>query len=314
MKKLFSKLLFGTTNLILVPFFAISCIEQQEKFSYNHAQKYYKIEDFLKNPFEDLQNSESEYAKDIAKFLDRKYVWTEEDKQKFKNDILPDKTYFEIANASIEKWTDGDTATLKSLDSDKLPQNFSARLESIDTPEVGRRNASGNYEKTDGLEGKYAQKAKEFAEKILPKNSLVYFVFPKTGPARSYDRYVGSIYFGHNGFFKSYGVEVVKAGLAVPTLQKGLAGINDQTTIYSYVSIKQAAAVENSVNKKFGIYENLKDTKFESITNAIESIYKTRGVASIGDFLVLGDKNKDKNVFEWYEFGLEQKRDRKTGS
>ncbi|MXR06166.1 thermonuclease family protein [Mesomycoplasma flocculare] len=311
MKKIFQKLFLGTLNIIIVAFFAISCIVENHKFSYTEAQKYYKIEDFSKNPFEDLQNPQSQYAQNIRKFLDPKYQWKDEEKIKFKNEILPDKTYFEIISAQVEKWTDGDTVTLKALNSDKLPPIFNARLESIDTPEVGKKDGQGNYQKTKGLEGEYAQKAKNFAEKILPNKSIISFLFPKTGAARSYDRYVGSIYFGHDGFFKNYAVEIVKAGLAIPILQSGLAAINNESSIYSYVSIKQAAALENSINKKFGFYENLKDTKFVTITNMIKSVYKARGVGAIDNFLVLGDINKDKNVFDWYEFGLEQKRKQK---
>ncbi|MBG0730894.1 thermonuclease family protein [Mycoplasma sp. 'Moose RK'] len=299
------KLFFSLTLLTSVPFFTISCLEKTStSFNFTNAQKYYQIETFSKNPFDDLNNSQSEYAKNVAKFLDEKYKWTEKDKQKFKNDVLPNSEFFAIVPAKIENWTDGDTVQINPLKTDLLPKSFSVRLESIDTPEIGSF-VGGKYRKTVGLEKKYADQAKQFAEKILPKNTKILFVFTKPKPAQSYSRLVGNIYFGHDNFYKNYNVEVIKAGLAVPTLQLGLAGVTNKTAIYHYSSIKQAAALENSINHKFGIYQELQGAEFISITNVLDMVYKTRGITNIADFLVL-ETNRDKNVFDYYEFYLKQ--------
>ncbi|WP_341513562.1 hypothetical protein [Mesomycoplasma ovipneumoniae] len=313
MKRKFLKLFFTSINFTFIPFFIAACTTNQGTQGYFQAQKYYKIEDFSQNPELDLKNQDSQYAKDIAKFLNPNYSWTEEDKLKFKDDTLPDSKFFNLQKVQIQKWTDGDTATLKSVGEVLIEPVFNVRIESIDTPEVGT-SQSGTYKKTEGLEAEYAGRATRFAEKMLPKGTEVYFVYPKTGPARSFNRYVGSLFFGHNGFYKSYGVEIIKAGLAVPTLQSGFSGITNQATIYYYNSIKQAAAVENSINKKFGIYEKLKDSNISSVNENLESIYKTRGLAKISDFLVLGEENKDNNVVDWYEFRLENSKDTKSGN
>ncbi|WP_341515981.1 hypothetical protein [Mesomycoplasma ovipneumoniae] len=313
MKRNFLKLFFASINFTFIPFFIAACTTNQDAQGYFQAQKYYKIEDFGLDPELDLHDKESQYAKDIAKFLNPNYSWTDQDKLKFKDDILPDSKFFNHQKVSILKWTDGDTATLISVGETKIEPVFNVRIESIDTPEVGS-SVSGTYKKTEGLEAEYAARATRFAEKMLPVGTEVYFVYPKTGPARSFNRYVGSLFFGHNGFYKSYGVEITKAGLAVPTLQSGFSGITNQTTIYYYNSIKQAAAVENSINKKFGIYEKLKDSNISSINENLESIYKTRGLAKISDFLVLGKENENNNVVDWYKFRLENSKDTKSGN
>ncbi|AHH45535.1 thermonuclease family protein [Mesomycoplasma bovoculi] len=290
--------------------------------NYASAQKYYQVESFQDNPFADIQNKNSNYYKEVQKFFDTNYVWTNADKQMYKNDKLPNLKYFSVFEAKLVSWTDGDTAKVQTtgkLEFDaktqkyktikekepQFPEPISVRFETIDTAETTFVDKdTGKRKPTTGLEYKYAEQAKEFAKLLIPIGSTVYFVFSGESPKGSYNRKVGNIYFGHDGFYKNYNIEIIKAGLALPIISD-LANVNINTSVDFYTSIKQSASLENAINKKYGMFAELKGLDFKSISTVVESIYQTRGGSSISQFLKL-DNNKDENVIDYYEFALNQ--------
>ncbi|WP_434336931.1 thermonuclease family protein [Mesomycoplasma conjunctivae] len=278
----------------------IACSPNLTNNNFSNSAKYYPIEQFDKSPFEDIQNQNSSYYKEIQKFLNQNYQWTQEDKIKYQREILPDKKYFESLEATLTKWFDGDTAEVKTK-SNRFPEPIKIRFESIDTAETGSQK-TGTYVETTGLEKKYAEQAKTFGKALLPEGSVVHLVFKKPDPARSFNRYVGNIYFGHDGFYKNYNVEIAKAGLAIPILSN-ISDVTDPTKIYYYSSIKQSASLINAVKKGYGFFQEKHDNSPESINNLISSIYETRGSSNVASFLGL-EKDKNNNVFDRYEFAL----------
>lgn len=243
----------------------------------------------VENPEQEIKDENSNYYKQIQyllnnKFDEKDFFWNEDD-------VLPDEKNVTILDAEIVEWKDGDTPVIKINDSE-FDGLYNLRIELIDTPEKGLKKGNA-YVKSTGLEKTYADRATEFAKRILPKGTKIKYVYSGKGtPGRSYERITGLIFFGRDKHYKNYSVELVKAGLSLPNSNKqGMIKMNYPQNIEYTELIKIAKAYQQSKNNRFGIWEQLNRS---SELTFIKEIYNLRGNPPILDIF---DENAEDNIF-----------------
>lgn len=260
----------------------------------------FKIDTFEQSPLEDIKNSQTTYFKEIAKFLDHSYQWTQEDKDRYQGlaySLPPKENTFTSLDATIVRWNDGDTPTI-SLNYPGWPKTINVRIKDIDTPEKGKKEGN-RYTKTSGLEYEYATKATEFAEKLIPVNSKVTFVFSGQHK-KSYERFVGSILIGHDGIYRNYSVESNQAGLSVTT--GDYRKVSDKTSTEFYWGLAQSAVIENAINKQYGFYKLLNsDTSTKNILQMMADVFQTRGTGNLLTFIKTPE-TKDENIIDYFNW------------
>ncbi|MGV1736133.1 hypothetical protein ACNI7E_03510 [Mycoplasmoides pneumoniae] len=146
------------------------------------------------------------------------------------------------------------------------------RIYGIDTPEkhVSSKGDSTGDEKIE------AEKASNYAEKLIPKGSTVWVWSLNT---YSYDREVGALFFKSNPkqtFFQSFEVAMVEAGHAIPIAGTGLNLIADPELSaddpLSVIGLQLANAANKAYNAKINIWSHDTDG-YRSLT----AVYKLRG-------------------------------------
>lgn len=264
----------------------------------------FRLDTFEKSPLEDIENPQSQYFKEISKFLNHSYVWTQEDKKRYDGLAysLPSKEKgFTALAATIVKWNDGDTPTI-ALNQTGWDKQINVRIKDVDTPEKGKKEGN-QYVETQGLEHKFATDATNFAQKLIPVGSKVTFLF--FGEVKkSYERYVGTILIGHDGIYRNYSVEANQAGFSVTTGDYKSV-ISEQATEY-YWGLAQSAVIENAINKKFGFYKLLNsDVSTKSILNMMSTVFVTRGTGNLLNFLKTPE-TENENIIDYYNWAKTQ--------
>lgn len=155
-------------------------------------------------------------------------------------------------DATVTSWIDGDTLKF-ILDGETKEQTL--RVEMIDTPESHIKDGS-NWVDTVGKEHDYAIQATEFGKREIPAGSKVRLTLATGG---TYGRRVGTIMYGEH-FDKSYEVNVVRAGLALPFIESAALYLKMQAkyNMLHYLALPIADAYNFANNNKLGMFkENL---------------------------------------------------------
>lgn len=303
-KKLILFSSFAMLGTIITPISVISCSEQKSKDETTASTSSLKE---TKNPEKDLSTLESTYYKKTKYLLgDSQY-----DNETFEWDIdevLPNPEKVSILDATIIEWKDGDTVRVKFDDSENgeapITGEWNIRIALIDTPEKGLLKEDGVYEESVGKEKEYSERATEFGKKILPKGSKVKIAYDGKGsPSKTYERIVGFVFFGKNGHYRNYSVEIIKAGLTLPNPAnyKNIASYNS-STVEHYELWKATRALEFARKNKTGIWEELKDVR-SNTSQLLTEIYKMRGYPSTWIDLTKDFVNKDnENIYIYDEF------------
>lgn len=111
--------------------------------------------------------------------------------------------------ATVDHWIDGDTLWVEKEDGIKAR----IRVKNVDTREIDH-SIQGDSPPS-AAEEDWGQKATQLGEKLLPKGTKIRIV---ANGDKSYDRLVGSIYYGPK-FLKNYEFELLVRGLAYPTMK-----------------------------------------------------------------------------------------------
>lgn len=303
-KKLILFSSFAMLGTIITPISVISCSEQKSKDE-TTATTTSSLKE-TKNPEKDLFTPESTYYKKTKYLLgDSQY-----DNETFEWDIdevLPNPEKVSILDATIIEWKDGDTVRVKFDNPENgeapITGEWNIRIALIDTPEKGLL-IDGVYKESVGKEKEYAERATEFGKKILPKGSKVKIAYDGKGsPAKSYERIVGFVFFGKNGHYRDYSVEIIKAGLTLPNPEnyKNIASSNN-SRVEHYELWKATRALEFARKNKTGIWEELKDDR-SNTSQLLTEIYKMRGYPSswnklTKDFVAPNEEN----IYKYDEF------------
>ncbi|WP_051619015.1 thermonuclease family protein [[Mycoplasma] collis] len=202
--------------------------------------------------------------------------------------------------AKVIKWIDGDTLTIEFLDDSlafKKGNKKNVRIEGIDTPEKGIVSKTG-YIPTEGIEKEYADKVTKFAEKLIPKNSKILYVFNGTKPGETFDRIVGHIYFkDKDNKYKNYSTKIIKEGYTVPNWDRKLFD-SDEKVGYYEAPFAYNAFFEAWKNQK-NMYKDTKFLDFLSLDTKLKKIYVKHGY---GNGLSYMDKNQEDNFYSDYKF------------
>ncbi|ADE19959.1 thermonuclease family protein [Mycoplasma crocodyli] len=181
----------------------------------------------------------------------------------------------------LDKWADGDTPYLKNITAGdneisrlfykqneaELKKGKKIRVLGIDTPE---KALPGNIE-IKPIELVWAQAASKFGEVTILPNQKVRVM---TDGQPSYDRLVGSIYFGDK-FEYEYSTEIVRAGYTLPNGSEALKATLDGEDLPSYYqSYGIVLAYKEAKKKQNGFWKIFNDEY--DVTNNTSGIYISR--------------------------------------
>ncbi|MBN3534891.1 thermonuclease family protein [Mycoplasma procyoni] len=203
-------------------------------------------------------------------------------------------------DATIVRWVDGDTPVIQFDDQSFFKGNKNIRIELIDTPEKGVPK-DGTYEKTEGLEHEWAEKATKFGETTLPAGSKVKYVYSGSEPSQSYDRIVGSLYYQkpNDSKWYNYGIEMIRAGLTLPNVIDK-AYFKSSSRIEFYEGGKIWNAFHYAWANGVGFYKGVPYDE-KRLSEEMDKIYGKRGTPKFQAFL----SSTEENVLEIIKYTKE---------
>lgn len=158
-----------------------------------------------------------------------------------------------LKDAKIISWSDGDTPRVEFSNPIKGKKIFNIRVSFIDTPETHVKNNDGDWVDTKNPEYNFGIKAKEFAEKQMPKDSSVKILLNNS---TSYNRLVGSIIYKNNSVssneYKLYSQEILKNGWAMPLFN--LSTWNGSNLLAKDTGLAIADSYNYSIKNRLGIF------------------------------------------------------------
>lgn len=165
----------------------------------------------------------------------------------------------------VMHWIDGDTVVVKF---NGESTNTNIRIMNIDTPEINHSTPGSSV--VDAPEQEWGEKATNLAKGLIPVGSPIRIV---TSGAQSYNRTIGSVFYGTN-FSKNLEIEMLKAGLAFPTMNA--QAVKYEFEINYYIGHEIADAYNDALVNKRGIF-SLKD---------IGSVIKTHGPTNTTEYSI----------------------------
>ncbi|CAC13198.1 LIPOPROTEIN [Mycoplasmopsis pulmonis] len=191
---------------------------------------------------------------------------------------------FEVYDGEMASYGDGDTFVVNLYRNPKNPTRAFAtkiRIQLIDTPESSDINKDGKYSEA---EKKWGKKASDKVKELIPLNSKVRVFL---SGAKTYDREVGTVFFGEN-FSRNFSVEMINAGLARPN------GIDFLKTQYenpkhmaNFLAIELAYAFNSAINNKRGMFSD-----YPTWQETMKKVFVERGTGTaVYDNLFVGKAN-----------------------
>lgn len=205
--------------------------------------------------------------------------------RKFDRDYNFSSIWTHVSNykdVTIQEWIDGDTLRVEYQDQtvEKL------RLESIDTPESHMHSSTSDsgWVDTTGIEHEFAIKAFEFGKHEMPAGSTVRLFMTSE---LTYGRRVVSLFYGDN-FSKSYSVEIIKRGLALPFLPSVLyLKMKRESSSLHYTGVPIADAYNYSKGKKLGMFsmDPAEISKIHGVTDTSNVEYQPNNKATVYHYM-----------------------------
>ncbi|NQZ65863.1 MAG: P80 family lipoprotein [Mycoplasmatales bacterium] len=152
-------------------------------------------------------------------------------------------------------------------DSKNPNYNFDLRNAHVEYNGVDRQL----FSKLTLREGYWGYLAGEYGRTQMPPGTIIRIA---TDGKKSYNRFVGSIFYGEN-LSKSWSVEVIKKGLALPFLSNP-ASVLDKKSIFWQSGQAIADEFNNSIEKKVGLF----DSKGESLHDHLKKLLITHGTTN----------------------------------
>ncbi|WKX02473.1 thermonuclease family protein [Candidatus Mycoplasma mahonii] len=197
------------------------------------------------------------------------------------NHVIP------LRKAIIDSWIDGDT--LKIHYPDDPSDVFNVRISLIDTPETHKR-VHGEFVHTTGKEREWGDKATEFARKLLPAGSAIWF---STNGGKSYNRIVGSIFYGEDiSSLKNYSISIIYNALALPSVSSATVVLSE-TNPLNIIGLSFADSYNYAFEKQLGLFSNKSVLIEHGITDDAPVRYKTD--REISDAITIYDLWEDRN-------------------
>ncbi len=210
-----------------------------------------------------------------------------------------------IYDATIIEWIDGDTPKVKLDKPLEGNSEWKIRISSIDTPELHVKitsNGSERWVDTTGEEYKWAKKAKDYGNKVMPKGTKIK-IFSNGG--KTYNRITGSIFYNpisldNIDMYKSYSVDILNQGLAMALVDNPQDVLIKNTKSLSLIGLALADAYNDAAKNRRGLFSvNYKSIlKEHGITNDLT--VRWRGTNKPLD-------STEMNIYDWLGIKQESK-------
>ncbi len=167
------------------------------------------------------------------------------------NELSMDKTskYTYWKNIYVDIQTKEDGSAYDKIEIDAAHSNSTYNFRNIDI-EVAKGKTVKVITEAAKREGYWGLKSGEFARKEMPVGTRIRVA---TDGRKSYNRVVGSIFYGPNAS-KNWSVEILKKGLTLPFLSNP-AAVLDETSIIYHNGLAIADAFNYALNNRLGLFK-----------------------------------------------------------